>query len=413
MPEALQALIPAAVVFGATALAVVVVVVAMRRARRGPRARALAEAERSKAGLALVALDDAVAELELEVGLSGALYGGDAPPSLRRARLTAVHARDESFEQFRDSDDGHPIEMRRAASRIIAGADEALAVIARARGEHAQWVRANVSASEQVASASARLAELRKTMGDPAALVHDLSSRFDEGEWDAASRAASAAVAGTEEAGRRLAAAAAHASDPSLSALPELAAAERALRDARNEARALEEAHRLVTQASAAVADELTTARAAVRQALALREGLEPDDAERLGAAIGEAQSAIARLEPYAARRPTQTIDALARLRDRLDLALGDARTAQQRLRGARSALPGTLSTARGAIARAEEAVAHAHTGADARVRLASAQRDLAAARQAGDPVEALDAARRAIRHAEDAQALADYDRRA
>ena len=96
--------------------------------------------------------------------------------------------------------------------------------------------------------------------------------------------------------------------------------------------------------------------------------------ADRLGAAIREADDALARIEKEAARRPTATISALARMRDRLDLALGDARTAQQRLRGARTALPGTLAAARGAIAQAESSVSHAAAGADARVRLASAR---------------------------------------
>ena len=50
--------------------------------------------------------------------------------------------------------------------------------------------------------------------------------------------------------------------------------------------------------------------------------------------------------------------------------------------------------------------------GADARTRLAEAQRQLALAEAAAvdDPVEALDAARRASRIAQDADALARYD---
>ena len=268
-----------------------------------------------------------------------------------------------------------------------------------------------MSAPDQVASATARLEALRQTMGDPAALVQQLSTRYAESEWRSAADAARAALAGIDEAQRRLSAAADRAQDPTRSALPELAAAERALRAAQSESAALEEAHRLVTQAAAAVPDELASARTALRQAVAVRDGLEPASADRLGAAVREAEDALAAIESDAARRPTATIAALARLRDRLDLALGDVRTAQQRLRGARTALPGTLAAARGAIAQAESSVSHAASGADARVRLASAQHALASARQSGDPVEALDAARRAIRQAEDAKALADFAR--
>ncbi|HWI31487.1 MAG TPA: hypothetical protein VNT50_08335 [Microbacterium sp.] len=413
MSEALDALLPAAVVFGLAALAVVVAVWTVHRARRSPRARAAAEAQRAQAGSVLIALDDAVGDLDIEVGLSGALYGGDSAAMLRRARMSAQHARDQAFREYRDisGSDIAPPAIARTAERIRTRCEKALAAVAAARATHAEWMSAHVSVPDQVEAASRRLAEVRAMIGDPAALVHELSTRFDESEWRSAADAARAALAAVDTARDLLAAAAAKAADPSLSALPEVAAAERALRTARAEANALEEAHRLITQAAAAVPDELEAARAAVRQAIALRDTLPPTEADRLGTAIRQADAAIAEIETDAARRPTATVDALARRRTALDLALGDARTAQQRLRGARTALPGTLAAARGAIAQAESALAHAPTNADARVRLASAQDELAAARQSGDPVAALDGARRAMRDAEDAKALADYAR--
>ena len=164
-----------------------------------------------------------------------------------------------------------------------------------------------------------------------------------------------------------------------------------------------------MTQAAQAVPGEFESARAALRQAVLTRESLPTDDSERLGAELRAIDAELAALETDAARRPTRTVDRIARLRVRLDLALGDARTSQQRLRGARTALPGTLAAARNAIAQAEASAAHSNAGADARVRLISAQRELANARQAQDPLSALDAARRAMRDAEDAKALADY----
>lgn len=406
-------LVPAVVVFGVAAVAVAGLVWGVRRARRSPRARAAAERARVHAGTTLVRLDDEVGELDLEVGLSGALYGGDAPASLRRARLTAQHVRDDAFEEYRaiSAPGVAPAEISRVAARIDRRAGEALSLVASARAEHGAWVRANVSAAGQIEAARRRLAELRATMGDPAALVAELSSRFAEEEWRDASNAAHAAVAEVAEAGRLLDAAGARAADPSLSALPDLAAAERALRRAENDARNLEETHRLVLQAAQAVPDEIAAARAALASASHTRQNLEPADAERLGAELHAVEAELTRVERDAARRPTRTVDAIARLRGRLDLALGDARTAQQRLRGARTALPGTLAAARGAIAQAEASIAHSRAGADARSRLLSAQRELAQARQAADPVAAIDAARRALRDAEDAKALADYAR--
>ncbi|MCR2762721.1 hypothetical protein NQ152_04270 [Microbacterium sp. zg.B48] len=417
VPEVLSGVlawaVPAVIVFGATAIAVVVAVWAIRRARRSPRARAAADNLRARAGAALVTLDDAVDELDLEVGLSGALYGGGAPASLRRARLTAQHVRDASFEEYRQiaERDATPDEIRRVSTRIERRSAEALATISAARAEHSGWVHANVSAAAQIAAAQQRLAALRATMGDPAALVAELSSRFAEDEWTDASRAARAAVDHADEAARHLASAARTAEDPTRTALVELAEAERALRRAEVEARALEETHRLATQAAQAVTGEIAAARTALRQAFATRDQLEPADAARLGSELRALEAELTSLEADAAQRPTRTIDRVARLRDRLDLALGDARTAQQRLRGARTALPGTLAAARNAVAHAEASLGHVRASADARSRLISAQRELAAARQMQDPVDALDAARRAMRDAEDAKALADYDR--
>lgn len=403
--------VPAAVVFGVTAIAIVVLVWGLRRARRSSRARAAAEAVRTQAGGVLVRLDDAVDELELEVGLSGALYGGNAPSSLRRARINAAHVRDDSFEDYRRVSDPAmlPADVRKGSKRIMRRAVDALALITRARAEHAEWMRANVSAADQIAAAQGRLSALRASMGDPAKLVAELSSRFAEDEWREASRAASAAVSEIEDARSHLAAASSLSSDPTRSALDDLASAERSLRRAEEDARILEESHRLVTQAAQAVPGEFETARVALRQAMVTRESLPPAGADRLGAELRKVEEQLTALETDATRHPTRTIDGIARVRDRLDLALGDARTAQQRLRGARTALPGTLAAARNAIAHADAALGHTGAGADARSRLISAQRELASARQAQDPVSALDAARRAIRDAEDAKALADH----
>lgn len=405
--------IPALVVFGVAAVAAASIAWAIRAARRSPRARAQADEVRGRAGVVLVRLDDAVDELDLEVGLSGALYGGGSPASLRRARLTAQHVRDDSFEEYRaiSEPDAVPVEIRRVATRIERRSTQALATISAARAEHDDWVRANVSAAAQVAAARERLAALRASMGDPAGLVAELSSRFAEDEWSGASQAARAAIGHTAEAERSLALAAQNATDPTRTALTDLAAAERALRRAEVEARTLEETHRLVTQAAQAVPGEFAAARSALRQAAVTREQLDPADSARLGAELRVIDAELTEIEIDSARRPTRTIDRIARLRDRLDLALGDARTAQQRIRGARTALPGTLAAARNAVSHAESSVAHTRSSADARSRLASAQRELAAARQSTDPVEALDAARRAMRDAEDAKALADYDR--
>ena len=342
-------LIPALVVFGTAALLVLIAIWLVRRIRRSPKARAAAGVIRDSAGAALVRLDDEVGELDLEVGLSGAMYGGGAPASLHRALLTAQHVRDSSFEEYRalGSPSLTPDEIRRRSGRIERKVATAMSTISHARTEHVAWMHANVSAAAQVDAARGRLAALRVAMGEPQRLIDDLSSRFAEDEWRAAARAAESAFAEAAEAERLLSVAAEEAADPSRNSLADVARAERALRQAEADARSLEETHRLVTQAAQAVPSEFDAARAALRQAEAIRQHLEPVDAERLGTEVRAVAAALDALEADAPRRPTHTVDRIVRLRDRLDFALGDARTAQQRLRGARTALPGTLASAR------------------------------------------------------------------
>lgn len=417
MPENLAAvldwLIPAVVVFGIAALIAVISVWLIRRARRSPKARGAAMKVRAQTGVTLVELDDALEELEIEIGLSGALYGGDAPASLRRTRLNAQHVRDDAFAQFEAAGAAglHPAEIRRISGRLDVSVAKALAAIARSRTEHAEWMAAHMSAADQVVAGRARLSALRAAMGDPTTLVASLSSRFDESEWQPAAEAARGAVASVAEAENQLAQAAERAADPRRSALPALAAAERSIRSAESDARTLEESHRLVLQAATALPDELAASRAAARAAVDMLEKLPAQQAERLTQAVKVCTKELDRIEADATRHPTRSINQIAHARDALDLAVGEARTAQQRLRNARTALPGTVAAARGSIARAEASVAHIHAGAEARSRLIAAQAELAQARQAADPVDALDAARRALSLAEDATVLVNYGR--
>jgi DNA repair exonuclease SbcCD ATPase subunit len=405
--------VPAVVVFGVAAIALAVIAWAIRRARRSPRALGRAEEARIAAGSALVRLDDAVDELDLEVSLSDALYGGTAPAELRRARMTAGHARDRAFAEYADLTDAAPpapAEAVRRANAVEARARDAVAAIERARDHYRDWLRTQASAPAHVEALRERADRLQATIGDPDALVAELVARYDEGEWRAPSDAADRTLHALRRAIAHLDAADAVRDDPTRTALPDLAEAERALRTAEEQARALEESHRLVTQAALALPGEFEAAREEIRTALASLPALPPDAGARLGAELRTAQDALDALEPLAERRPTETVARIARLHDRLDLAQGDARTAQERLRGARTALPGTLASARRALAHAEVSVGRPGTGPNARVRLAAARDELARARQASDPVEALDIGRRALRHAEDAASLADYD---
>lgn len=426
MAEALLlVLLPTLIVFGVAALLAVAAVFAVRTLRRTPRARAAADAERELAGIALVRLDAAVEELDLEVAFGGALTDPAQAAPLRRSRMAAQHARDEAFDEYRELTEASttlvPSELRRRAQRIVQRSEHAIDEIDDARAAHARWVASTVDAAAQVASVRTRFIEVGVTLGDPDALVAELATRVDTSECAEPAALAARVRAALAEADQSISeaerAARESRTDPSVPVHALLARAEAALRRAQAAASALDESHRLARQAAAGVGGELVAARAGVQEAQHIRSQLteqsgdaDPEAGEGLSAAIAEAEASIARLEPDASRRPVATVNQLARVRARLDLAQGDARSAQQRLRGARSALPGTLAAARNAVAHADAVVTAAPDAcADALVRLADASEALSVARQNTDPVESLDNARRAMRHAEDATALVAY----
>ncbi|WP_110588080.1 hypothetical protein [Microbacterium suaedae] len=404
--------IPALVVFGGTALVIVAIVMAVRVARRGKRARRSARESLDAVGAKLVELDDQTEGLELEIGMSSALYDGRPPASLRRARLTAQHTRDDAFAAYRDAsgEDVLPSAQRREAKRLSVGIDKAMEIIRRARADHEEWLREHSSAQEQVDVARRRIVELEARMGEPAALRAELARIADESEWEAAAHADDEASESLEEAKALLREAEEQAADPSRSARETLRACEEAVSRAERASRLLEETHRLVKNARLAVDDEHRAAESAIRAAIGTQKALDPEQAAELGEAIRVASAALESASEIAERRPVTANERIARLRDRLDMALADARTQQQRLRGARSALPGSLNAARSALARAEAVILDAEV--DARVRLDSARRELAFARQSHDPIEALDASRRARRDAEDAAVLARFRKR-
>ena len=411
MPEELLRWgIPALIGVGAAIIVIVALVVGVRFARRGKRARARAAAALEDFGSLLVRLDDATEELELEIGMSSALYDGRPPSSLRRARLTAQHTRDDAFAAYSaaSAEGTMPAHQRAEAKRLTLAVQKALDVIDRARTENEAWLAANTTPAEQVDVARRRLDELAERMGDPAALRHELARIADESEWEDAAHADEAAREALAEARAHLARAEEKA--PSQPVRDDLTACEKALSHAEQASQMLEETHRLVQHAALAVDDEQKAAAAAIRAAAGTQMAMDPEHAPKLAEAIRLASAALDSAMQISPRRPVAANERIARLRDQLDIALADARTQQQQLRGARSALPGSLAAARSALARAEAVVTGAEI--DARVRLDSARREMALARQSQDPIEALDASRRARRDAEEATTLAKNRKR-
>ena len=137
----------------------------------------------------------------------------------------------------------------------------------------------------------------------------------------------------------------------------------------------------------------------------------DPESGARIVTAIAANERALDQTAP-ASESPHDPFEQLALLSDaaaELDTALATARNQQQRFEHARAAYQGTLVAARSQISVVRELVGRSGASARARTRLAEAERQLMIAEAETDPVEALDAIRRSVTHARDADALARY----
>jgi chromosome segregation ATPase len=164
-------------------------------------------------------------------------------------------------------------------------------------------------------------------------------------------------------------------------------------------------------EAVKALAILVTTTKADLAEARTERDDAPgPDQAAAITAAIVAVEGALASSDP---RSPAASLDAIGAAVSSLDAALASSRNQEERLEHATLALDGTLASLDMQLSEVSAfiAVGGSRVGPDARARLADAQRELASATAAGaDPVEALDAARRAVTHLRDADALARYD---
>ena len=408
--------LPSLLVFGVAAVALAGGVMGFRRLGASRERAALdsgRELEVRAKGL-IVRADTAVREADREVAFAEAQFGAAVARDVRDALETARTRLREAFLLQQRLDDAEPdtaAERRRWSARIADLCESALDEIDGAERGLATRRRAERGASESVPALREDLAALERRRDGAAAMLERLATRYAQaalGAAHAASVRIDAALTGArialDEAEQRLA-----RSDPAAATLAEVSERkERATRDLAE----LEGVEAQLAQAQADAADDAAALDADL--AAARRERDRQDDADAqsaLGAAIGEASAVMARRADVAGD-PFADRDRLRAARDRLEVARAAARNAQGRLDGARGALGGAIAIAesQARVARAAIDRGGARIGADARTRLAEAERQLQMARQEADPVAALDAARRAASRASDAEALAAYD---
>lgn len=415
MPDGLWWL-PSLLVFGVAIVAIGGAGAALRR-RGMRREQAALESGRAlevRAKGLIVQADSAVRDADREIAFAEAQFGASVAREVRESLETARRRLREAFLLQQRLDDAEPdsaAERRTWSERIVGLCESALGEIGEADAALATRRRAERDVGADAPALREDLARLVRRRSEARSALDRLGSRFAPAALGAA-RAASArldaaladARTALEEAEARLIRAepaaelAGVAADQLSLAARDIAEVERVELDL---AGALSDA----AAAAAALDDELAAAR---RE----RDGSEDATAQaELAAAIGDAAAVLA-THAHAADDPFADRDRLRAARDRLEVARATARNAQGRLDGARGALGGAIAIAesQAGVARAAIERGGGRIGADARTRLAEAERQLLVARQEPDPVAALDAARRAAARASDAEALAAYD---
>lgn len=386
-----------------------------RRKKNGPAPDTVGDLQK-RANILLVRVDDAVKNAEDELGYALAQFGRDKTGDFRTALDEARTGLREAFALQQKLDDAYPdtaTQRREWTARIIHLCEKARRNLGEQEEQFAELrqleknapgnlaaVRALIeSMDERDAKASETLAELRKNYTDTAiASVADNLARAHEERGQA--------IAATETAQARLEKAEAGAT------------AADAIRTAEEHAyRALSLLDAIGTAKTelATAADAVTALQDATRrnldEARALRDA--PPDADSSAAvarAIETVESALAAKDAHS--DPLASLEVLRAANAELDMSLAGARNQQRRLEGARTALVGALVGARSQLATTRDYIStrRGDVGAEARTRLAEAERLLQVAEAESDPVAALDAARSSATYSRDADALARYD---
>lgn len=386
-----------------------IVVVARRRTRPAQVEAGI----RRRAGSALVRADDRLAEGEADVEFAVAQFGERAAQDYRAALRRAQTDRDEIFRLHRmiDDDPGGGLANRERADRIVMLADR----IERLLDEQAGAFRQRRSLES---TAPDRLDRLRTRIAEARARLAAATTQRDALLEQHARTALGLAVDAPERAARTLDRAEGQAADaapgstaPASSVMATIAEAERLLFSA-------EEALELVDATAARLADAVAArdalrddARAARTEALAAVDAApDGDTGAAITAAVAELDAALATTSGDGPGDPLEQLDELRQAMDAVELALASSRTQAQRLAHAREAYHAARVQTEAQVLAARDAIGQ-RGSAGARARLEEAVDELRASRSLldTDPVGALDAVRRALTNARDAEVLARY----
>lgn len=365
-----------------------------------------------RAGSLLVRMDDAVRDADDELGFAIAQFGPEPARGLSTAIGSARSKVGEAFRLRQALDDATPESPQRRREwtlQIIALCEQADQELTTELSRFAELRRREVDAAGTLADIRARIDAARDRLDAARTTLSRLTTLYSpstsaevagnpdraEAELDAAARAVDAAAPGISAAGVSAVSGTLDASAQSVRrAVALLGGVDRV---ASNLDSAADAAARLRSDTR----EDLAEARTELDRAP------DADTGQAIIDAMADVESALAPRSGPA--DPVADLDRIGDAVARLDLALAGARNQAQRLTHAKAAYEGTLVSATSQIAVVRDYIGAHGGGASARTRLAEAERQLMLARAETDPVEALDAVRRAVTHARDADALARY----
>ena len=391
-----------------------IVLLFRRRSGAQPSSASGLGALRTRANILLVRADEAVTAGEDELGFAVAQFGDTRTSQFAASMADARGKLAEAFRLQQALDDSVPESAQKKREwtlQITALCEAAIATVAGQDRDFSRLRGAEADSPARIADLRARIAAERADLAATAGTRERLLASYDPallGADDpvaAATAALDAAAESVDDAEARIAPSGVN----TVGGL--LEDAEGSLRRAAGVQQAQRQLGARLDAAASALDSLVDSTERDLAEARLQRDAApDADTGEAIIRAVADVEKT--RSAVGASRDPVAGLDALTTAVAALDTALASARNQTQRLEHARSALVGTLVSARSQIAALKSLVADGGrgVGAEARTRLAEAERQLMLAEAETDPVEALDVARRAVTHARDGEALAHYD---
>ncbi len=368
-----------------------------------------------RANIALVRLDNEVASMRDELGFAVAQFGDERAATLAAALDSASANLASAFVLRRRLDDDvpdTPTQQREWNGQILMLCETASNRLAAQRAAFDSLRGSERDAPRDLEAVRERIVREQGRLPGAQELLSRLRSRYapaaiapvreipDEAErlLDAARTSADSAAGNLDGTGATAVSVSIRSSE----------------QHARRAAQLLDELERhssALESASARLVSLIDEARSEVAAARAVRDSPpDPATGSAIAGAIAGVERTLAESTTNGAADPDAAIARIQATADALDTALAGARNQQQRLTHARAALDGALLTAQSQIDTTRAYMAGPRASAEARTRLAEAERLLALAEAESDPVIALDTARSSATYSRDADALARYD---